>query len=181
MAARKSRLKSRAIRKLDPDLVAPSRERKAHGTIEVIDRLADDAGRISRPYRSVDLLTKLERRGLITPEMRLAGSDFQAQFSRAGLEALKSSDFSRVVVSGRAFGDASVAVYDARAAIWEILTLCGGVSSVNGSCLWAVLGLEWSIERWTDELRNTGRQINRHQGVGLLIGTLPILVKYYGY
>ena len=51
---------------LDGD-VSPTPERHNHGVIERLERpIGDDAGRPARPYRSVDTLAIMQRRGTIT-------------------------------------------------------------------------------------------------------------------
>ena len=49
-----------------------------HGIIERLERpIGDSSGRPARPYRSVDTLAVMERRGSITAGMRQAGEDFR--------------------------------------------------------------------------------------------------------
>src|SRR5271169_5361070 len=90
-------------------VLSPTPERQAHGPIERLDRsIADETGRSARPYRSIDTLAAMERRGSITPEMRQAGEDFRARFAKAHLDPLRALDYSRPRAgrNERATGDA---------------------------------------------------------------------------
>src|SRR5207253_5496942 len=52
----------------------PTPERLRQGRVEQLDRsIADAAGRPGRPYRAVDTLMVMERRGSISAGMRQAG------------------------------------------------------------------------------------------------------------
>ena len=65
--------------------VMPTPERRNHGIVERLERtIADESGRPARPYRAVDTLAAMERRGSITAGMRQAGEDFRARFAREG-------------------------------------------------------------------------------------------------
>ena len=79
------------------DELAPSPERLAQGLVErPLQPIADEAGRTARPYRAVDTLTAMLRKGSITPEMRHAGEDFHALFMTAQLETLRAADLHRL-------------------------------------------------------------------------------------
>src|SRR5579863_5762720 len=76
---------------------APTPERRHHGPIERFDQaIADDNGRPSRPYRAVDTLAMMQRRGSITPAMRQAAETFRARFAAAHLDPLRALDWSRL-------------------------------------------------------------------------------------
>ena len=76
--------------------LGPTPERRGHGPIERLERtIGDSAGRPGRPYRVVDTLAAMERRGSITTGMRQAGEDFRARFKTAQLDPLKAFDVSR--------------------------------------------------------------------------------------
>jgi hypothetical protein len=73
--------------------LGPTPERLQHGPVEASARaIADSLGRLSRPYRAVDTLQIMERRGSITPAMRQAGEDFRARFTVAQLDPLRALD-----------------------------------------------------------------------------------------
>src|SRR5437868_15527695 len=75
----------------------PTTERHGHGLVERVEKpIADDLGRLARPYRAVDTLAVMERRGSITAGMRQAGEDFRARFAVAQLDPLSAFDIPRV-------------------------------------------------------------------------------------
>ena len=79
-----------------------SAERRRHGPIELVPAIvADEAGRPSRPYRAVDTLAVMERRGSITAGMRQAGEDFRHRFALAQLDPLRALDLSRLSLGDR--------------------------------------------------------------------------------
>src|SRR5260370_710142 len=83
--------------------VMPTPERRNHDVIERLHRpIADESGRPGRPYRTVDTLAAMERRGSITAGMRQAGEDFRVRFATAQLDPLRAFDLSRPRDRGRA-------------------------------------------------------------------------------
>ena len=63
----------------------PTPERRSRGVVERVERpIADECGRPSRPYRAVDTLATMERRGSITSGMRQAGE--RSEERRVGKE-----------------------------------------------------------------------------------------------
>src|SRR5882724_10538106 len=80
----------------------PTPERRSRGIIELVERpIADESGRPSRPYRAVDTLAVMERRGSITGGMRQAGEDFRARFAVAQLDPLRALDLTHLRVGER--------------------------------------------------------------------------------
>src|SRR5271165_1977591 len=76
--------------------LAPTAERARQSAIEQLARpIADEYGRSARPFRAVDTLAAMERRGTITAGMRQAAEDFRVQFTAAQLDPLRALDYSR--------------------------------------------------------------------------------------
>src|SRR5215470_4293278 len=92
----------RLVASFDENLVVPpTPERRNHDAVERLERpIADESGRPARPYRAVDTLGAMERRGSITAGMRQAGEDFRARFATAQLDPLRAPDWSRLRVGG---------------------------------------------------------------------------------
>lgn len=59
------------------------------------------------------------------------------------------------------------------------LQAVGGINSKAGSVLWHIVGLEKSILQWCRE--HNDQKLSRNEVVGLLVGTLETLARYYGY
>jgi hypothetical protein len=157
------------------DYTAPTPEQVRRGARLVEHAIADEAGRPSQPYRSIDILGALERRGAITSEMRAAGEAFQARFRSAALDPLRAGDMARVrgglgpVLTGGASG--------ARDAVWAALVSVGGPGSVGGSCLWHVLGWEKSLREWSLEEGWRGKRVPENAAPYVLITVLGILAR----
>ncbi|HEV2099440.1 MAG TPA: DUF6456 domain-containing protein [Stellaceae bacterium] len=146
--------------------------------IEAVPRpIADDSGAISRPLRSIDILASMERRGVITSQMRQAGEDFRNTFRRASLDPLKSQNLLRARAGnpdGPSFGAIA-----ARERVWHALTAVGGIGSAGGSCLWHVVGGELSLKEWALSTGWSGRRVSQEAASGILISALGTLAQHF--
>src|ERR1700733_14719730 len=118
-----------------------SRERRQHGPVEPVPAVIADAnGRLSRPYRAVDTLMIMERRGSITAGMRQAGEDFRKRFALAQLDPLRALDLSRLSLGNKPSrrGDHApgLRAEAARTAVWRAVQAVGGIASPAGSGPW---------------------------------------------
>src|SRR5438105_3610510 len=67
--------------------LGPTPERQRQGRVERLTQpITDAAGHPAQPYRAVDTLMVMERRGSITAAMRQVGEDFRARFAVAQLD-----------------------------------------------------------------------------------------------
>jgi Domain of unknown function (DUF6456) len=163
----------------------PTPERHAKGPIERLQRpIADEIGRPARPYRAVDTLTTMERRGSISSGMRQAGEDFRARFTIAQLDPLRALDYSRPRDGGAARGkggeESGLRVEGARESVWRAIAAVGGPRSPGGSCLWHVVGWEQSLKQWALEQGWNGRRISQEAASGILIAALGALEAHLG-
>lgn len=157
-----------------------SMERRQHGRIELVPAvIADAAGRPARPYRAVDTLMAMERRGSITASMRQAGEDFRQRFAVAQLDPLRALDLSRLSLGDKPTrrGDNApgLRVEAARTAVWRAIRAVGGIASPAGSCLWHVVGWERSLKEWALEQGWSGRRVSQEAASGILIAALGAL------
>ena len=163
------------------DEQAPSAERLAQGTVERLPQaIADEAGRPARPYRAVDTLTAMLRKGTITPEMRQAGEDFHALFMTAQLETLRAADLHRLPDGGMREVSITLRQAEARKQVWRILQALGGVASPAGSCLWHVVGSAVTLKEWALHHGWNGRVLSPEAASGVLIGALGALQAQFG-
>lgn len=162
------------------DDAGPTAERWRRGDVERIERsIADEEGRPARPYRVVDTLTAMQRRGSITAPMRQAGEDFRALFAAASLDPLAAPDLARMPQGPR---DASPTERqaDARRRVWQALQKLGGIASPAGSCVWHVVGCQWNLKDWALREGWGGRPLSQETASGILIGALGVLQAHYG-
>jgi hypothetical protein len=178
---------SRRITSPIPQDVAltPTPERLAHGAVERLERpIADESGRPARPYRAVDTLAAMERRGSITAGMRQAGEDFRARFATAQLDPLRTPDWSRPRDGGSSrfnTGDEpGLRIEGARGAVWRAILSVGGLGSPAGSCLWHVVGWERTLKEWAVEQGWNGRRVSQEAASGILIAALGALEAHFG-
>jgi len=117
--------------------------------------IANESGRSARPYRSVDTLATMERRGSITAGIRQAGENFRARFATAQLDPLRAPDWSRLEVGSssrfQTANEPGLRIEGARDVVWRAIRAVGGMGSPAGSCLWHVVGWERSLEEWALE------------------------------
>lgn len=163
---------------------APTPERRQRGMTERVEPpIADDNCRPSRPYRAVDTLAMMQRRGSITAGMRQAAEDFRVRFAAAQLDPLRALDWSRLRsgVPGRRLGadDAGVRAEAARRAVWRAIQAIGGIASPAGSCLWHVVGWEQSLKEWACEQGWNGRRVSQEAASGILIAALGALEAHF--
>ena len=165
--------------------VIPTPERRNHGVVEQLERpIADESGRPGRPYRAVDTLGAMERRGSITAGMRQAGEDFRVRFATAQLDPLRAHDWSRLRVGGsprfRTSEGSGLRIEGARDAVWRAIRAVGGIGSPAGSCLWHVVGWERSLKEWALEQGWNGRRVSQEAASGILIAALGALEAHFG-
>ena len=162
------------------DALAPSAERLAQGAVERLLRpIADEAGRPARPYRAVDTLTAMRRKGTITAEMHQAGEDFHALFMTAQLETLRAADLHRLP-EGRRELNITLRQAEARKEVWRVLKTLGGVASPAGSCVWHVVGSAVTLKEWALHHGWNGRVLSPEAASGVLIGALGALQAHFG-
>ena len=164
--------------------LTPTPERRTHDPVERLERtIGDSSGRPARPYRTVDTLAVMERRGSITQSMRQAGEDFRARFKTAQLDPLRAFDISRPM-TGRTQNagfreEPGSRIENAREAVWRAILAVGGLGSAGGSCLWHVLGWERSLKEWALEQGWRGRRISQEAAAGILIAALGALEAHF--
>ena len=183
MTQRNSR-RANALAPSEPAAVGPTEERQRKGSIERLDRpIADETGRAARPYRAVDTLAAMERRGSITQGMRQAAEDFRVRFVTAQLDPLRALDYSRPRDggTGRRYGgdEPGLRIENAREQVWRAIVAVGGPSSPGGSCLWHVVGWEHSLKEWALEQGWNGRRVSQEAASGILIAALGALETHY--
>ncbi len=163
----------------------PTRERSTHGMVERLERAIGDAsGHPARPYRFVDTLAVMERRGSITAGMRQAGEDFRDCFAIAQLDPLSAFDVSRPRIGSRG-GFRSVEepgsrIENARNLVWRATLAVGGLGSAGGSCIWHVVGWQQSLKEWALQQGWNGRRVSQEAASGILIASLGTLVAHFG-
>jgi len=163
------------------DEVVPTSERQQHGDVErLAHSIADEDGGPARPFRTVDTLSAMLRRGTISPAMHQAGEDFRVLFHLGSLEPLRAANLARVPHRGTRDQSTSVRQGDARKKIWEALRLLGGIASPAGSCVWHVIGCEWSLREWALREGWGGRPLAQETAAGVLIGALGALQAHFG-
>ena len=164
----------------------PTPERLQHGPVEQLPRPIPDAlGRLSRPYRAVDTLAIMERRGSITAGMRQAGEDFRARFAVAQLDPLRALDPThlRIAELGPRPGREAPAprIEAARKTVWQTIQAVGGIASPAGSCLWHVIGWQLPVKEWALGQGWSGRRVSQEAASGILIAALGALESHLGH
>jgi hypothetical protein len=165
--------------------MTPTPERYNQGPVERLEQsIGDNFGRPARPYRAVDTLAAMERRGSITASMRQAGEDFRVRFATAQLDPLNAFDISRPRTgahsSHKSGANLGLRIENARDAVWQAILAVGGLRSAGGSCLWHVLGWERTLKEWAIEQGWNGRRVSQEAASGILIAALGALEAHFG-
>jgi hypothetical protein len=146
--------------------------------------IGDTSGHPSRPYRAVDTLLIMQRRGSITAGMRQAGEDFRARFALAALDPLRAVDLSHLRLGERSLrpdnDGPALRIEAARGQVWRAIQAVGGIASPGGSCLWHVLGWERSLKEWAIEQGWSGRRVSQESASGILVAALGALEAHFG-
>ncbi len=162
------------------DEVAPTPERFARGPVERVPQaIADEEGRPARPYRAPDTLSVMLRKSTITSAMYQAGEDFHALFVTAALNPLRAADLLRLP-DGAHEMPMSLRQAEARKSVWLALKTLGGMSAPAGSCVWHVVGCEWTLKNWAQRQGWNGRSLSQEAASGILIGSLGVLQAHFG-
>jgi len=135
--------------------------------------IADEHGVPSRPFRTVDILAAMERRGRITAGMRAAGDDFRTLFQRAHLDPLHAARLERTGFSPTAAPGFRIEA--AREHVWRTIVAVGGLASPAGSCLWHVVGLEEPVKAWAMAQEWRRRRLDQETAAGILIAALGMI------
>lgn len=152
-------------------------EREQHGRVRLsAEQIADADGAIGRPYVTRDLLCRMFDDGRISADMLAAAEAFRRAFRSAHLDQARAADMGRLSGLGRPH-DEPYRVTAARRAVGDSMELVG---DPGDSCLWHVVGLEWSISEWRRQQEQMGRAWHPMQASGILIAALGALASAQG-
>lgn len=143
-------------------------------------REKDPDGKYVTHHRTVDTLGRMLKAGSISHEMHDAAKDFQAAFIVANYDTLRALPILRIPGTGReeALNDRQLM---ARHRVSETLEALGGLGSPSGSCVWHVVGLQWSLREWTMRKGWGGRPVRQQEAQGILVAALGVMASYCGY
>ena len=133
-------------------------------------------------HRTVDTLGMMLESGAITSGMHTAGRDFQAAFTIACFDSMRSVNLTSIVRPSSAHDvrDLTDNQIAARERVARALDALGGHGSPAGSCVWHVIGMQTSIREWALRQGWGGRPVRQESAQGILVAALGVLVKHYG-
>jgi len=140
-------------------------------TAEMV-READPEGRPVVHPRTVDTLGRMVRSGTITAGMHDAARDFQAHFTIAALDTTPTMSLVRISGGGHA-AELTDRQVGARERVHRALEALGGIGSPAGSCVWHVVGLQFSVRAWATRRGWCGRPVRHESAQGILISGRP--------
>jgi hypothetical protein len=116
--------------------------------------------------------------GTITPQMNEAGQIFRTLFRSAALDGIATSQLIRL--AGATNDDVPNRQIDARRRVAAALDALGGHDSPGGSCVWFVVGLEFSIREWAMRQGWSGRPVHGPVAQGIMAAALGTLAMHFG-
>jgi hypothetical protein len=172
-----SKRKSKRTAQPRDDLSRPTKWRLQHGAFSDLQRDADpQTGTPVAHRRAIDTLGAMLANGTITDGMHDAGVRFRSQFRAAALDTLTAMPMLRVPGgTGDPLVERQLAARDRVAAVMGVL---GGPDSAAGSCVWHVVGLEWSVREWAMRQGWGGRSVPASQAQGMLVSALCVLAGH---
>jgi hypothetical protein len=161
------------------DLSKPSKWRLQHGAFSDAVRGTDPETGTPVAHRcAVDTLGQMLANGTITPQMHEAGSIFRTLFRAAALDGIATSQLIRL--AGATNDDMPNRQIDARRRIANAVDALGGHDSPAGSCVWFVVGLEFSMREWAQRQGWAGRTVHGPTAQGMLVAALGTLAMHFG-
>lgn len=161
------------------DLSKPSKWRLQHGGFSEPIREADpETGSPVQHRRAVDTLGMMLANGSITSEMHEAGCIFRTLFRSAAIDSMSTSQLIRL--PGSTADRLSNRQIEARRRVADALDALGGHGSPAGSCVWFVVGLEFSIREWAMRQGWSGRPVHGPVAQGILVAALGTLAMHLG-
>jgi hypothetical protein len=171
--------KARIPKEQREDLSKPSKWRLQHGSFEGPIREADpETGTPTQHCRAVDTLGQMLANGTITPQMHEAGAIFRTLFRSAALDGIGTSQLIRL--AGATNDDVPNRQIDARRRVAEAMDALGGHDSPGGSCVWFVVGLEFSMREWAMRQGWSGRPVHGPVAQGIMVAALGTLAMHFG-
>lgn len=162
-------------------IIDPTLERGYHDAIKRLDRpIISDPGEYAAPYIVVGLLEGLRDRNRILDPEYIAGDRFRSWFRLAQHERLKASDMARPYIDGGSKIPEPYGNERARKETDKAIRWVGGYASSSGSCLWHVIGLDYSLRKWALEQARF-RMIGHLGASGILIAALESLARMSWY
>jgi hypothetical protein len=160
------------------DLAKPSKWRLQHGGFSEPVREADPVTGVPVLHRrAVDTLGVMLANGTITREMHEAGSIFRTLFRSAAADGMATSQLTRL--PGATADGISNRQLEARRRVAEALDALGGHDSPGGSCVWFVVGLEFSVREWAMRQGWSGRPVHGPAAQGMLVAALGTLASHF--
>lgn len=150
------------------------------GKVEIEEvRERDPDGKIVVHHRSVDVIGRLFRTGVLDEAMHEAAREFQAAFVLARLDALRALPLARIPGNG---GEPSLTERQAlaRRRVHRTVEALGGHDSPAGSVVWHVVGGGLSLRQWALRQRWGGRPVRPDQAQGALVAALSVLAGQLG-
>jgi hypothetical protein len=127
-------------------------------------------------FRTLDTLGLLLKRGKIDRAAHDAGQNFAEDFFDAQLGGTKAIDYAATRGGQPSADSMTEHAAFARRRVHQALDAVGGIGSPSGKVLWDIVGLGTPL---TQVAQAIGR--DRREVIGMLISTLFVLARHYGF
>lgn len=157
------------------DDFGPTPERAGHGEFERVETVTyNEDGRASRSLadRSLGVVERMAKRGAISDAMAEAATRFRNDFLIAALQPMRAATMrERTDTPPHVPQEIS---WKAARARGRVMMAMRAVGEPGGSCLWGVVGEEYSLKEWARTAR-----ISDENASGVLIAALGTLKAHY--
>jgi hypothetical protein len=157
-------------------------ERQAQGGLVEIDAARIDSGLHAGTIvsRATDTLDRMKRADTIDDDQLAAARRFQATFVRSKLDPLRAANYGPRSSKGQR-EEVAASIAAAKEQVGRAIMALGGIGSLPGAIVYAVVGEGKTIEEWCSEYRfATRRPLNVTAARGVLVAALDILRAKFG-
>ena len=127
-------------------------------------------------FRTLDTLGLLLKRKKIDRAAHDAGQSFAEDFYDAQLGGAKAIDYAAVRGGQLSADSMTEHAAFARRRVHQALGAVGGIGSPSGKVLWDIVGLGTPLTQAAQEIGRDRREV-----IGMLISTLFVLARHYGF
>jgi hypothetical protein len=146
---------------------------------EISERDSDETaqGQTVTRTRVADTLRRMEMAKTINADQKRAGDEFRIDFQTAHLHGIRPRQMERIDMVWKS-GEVLSRVEQCKRRIFRDIEALGGIGGWPASALWHIVGEEWPIQRWCNEMSlHRHKSLNPMLAAGILSAALVIVAR----